>query len=178
MPKPQVAPLVGERISLRLLDELSLPLTLEWRNKVRIRSHLRTSRELSMEEHLLWYRSYAKRDTEFVFLVLQRERRDRAIGQVSIYDIDRAQGTAEFGRLMIGEDDVLQQGYGGEASAKAVEFAFGECGLQELRLEAYATNTRALSIYVALGFGIWDRHDDGLLQMRLRKCAEQRIQRE
>lgn len=168
MPKQSLAPIVGKAIALRLLEESDLPLTLRWRNKERVRSNLKTSRPLSLDEHRSWYHSYAQKEGDFLFVVLERDRMNRPVGQVSLYGIDRAAGTAEFGRLVIGEDDALGKGYAREACVLAIEFAFGSLGLGELELEVFAENSRAVAIYVSLGF-VFHVRQDNLLRMKLRK---------
>jgi RimJ/RimL family protein N-acetyltransferase len=139
-----------------------------WRNKERVRSQLKTSRPLSLAEHQDWYRAYAERGDDFLFVILERRRGDRPVGQVSLYAIDESRGMAEFGRLVIGEEDALGHGYGREASERVVGYAFNSLGLAELWLEVYPENSRALAIYHRLGFSLCNHHD-GLLRMRLRR---------
>src|SRR5208282_4845185 len=100
--KRQLAPLQAGRIRLRLLEEQDLPRTLAWRNQDHIRRWFFFSERLTPEQHAAWFVSYRQRDDDFVFII-EEAGDGRPIGQVALYHVDWLAGTAEFGRLMIGE---------------------------------------------------------------------------
>lgn len=166
MPKRQVAPIVAGPVTLRLLEERDLPMTLAWRNKDRVRSQLVTSRPIADDEHRAWYTRYAERDDDFVFII-EEGQQGRPVGQVSVYAIDWQAGTAEFGRLMIGENGALGRGFAHAATGAAVRLAFETFRLAELRLEVFDTNERAIAIYRGHGFVEAGRREK-LLLMYLR----------
>jgi RimJ/RimL family protein N-acetyltransferase len=151
MAKRRISPLSFVRVRLRLLCRDDLRTTLAWRNKERIRREFFTSRELTAEEHAAWFDQYESRDDDFVFVVEAADG-SRPIGQVSLYRLDEAAGEAEFGRLLIGDDAALGQGFGKEATAAMLSFGLASLGLRRIYLEVRPGNTRAIRLYERLGF--------------------------
>ena len=140
----------GPRTTLRLLAPADAPRTLAWRNKERVRTAFITSSVLSEEAHGRWFDAYVERDDEFVFIIEERDS-GRPVGQVSLYGIDWTAGTATFGRLLIGEDGSLGQGYASEATRLVLACAL-RLGLREIRLEVFTSNGRAIALYRKNGF--------------------------
>jgi len=154
------------QIRLRLLESKDLPTTLAWRNQDRVRMNLITSRTLTLEEHGSWFGSYASKDDDFVFLFSERQERSRPVGQVSLYCIDWSRKTAEFGRLMIGEERALHKGLATAAARAIVNLAFRRFRLEKLSLEVYESNKAAIAIYQKIGFGT-SSVTGGLVRMAL-----------
>jgi RimJ/RimL family protein N-acetyltransferase len=164
MTKRQILPLPGPRATLRLVTRVDLPRTLAWRNKNRVRAAFIHSSELSADEHGQWFDAYAERDDDFVFLIEERDS-GRPVGQVSLYGIDWTAGTATFGRLLIGEDDALGQGFASEATRLVLSYA-RRVGLREIRLEVFKGNGRAIGLYRRHGFEPRGAEGDLLLMKR------------
>jgi len=184
MGKRYIPPLQTGRICLRLLEEQDLPRTLAWRNQDHIRRWFFFSERLTPEQHAGWFARYNQRDDDFVFIIeelsgnfpssceneeVQANARpstqysvlstmpcdkSRPIGQVAIYNIDWASGTAEFGRLMIGENGAAGRGLARAATDAVVTLAFEQLGLQEIYLEVVPGNVRAIKVYEACGFEV------------------------
>lgn len=151
------------KIKLRALQRTDLPLTLEWRNKERVRRWFVDSRELVWEEHVRWFEAYEQREYDLTFVICDRDDGARPIGQIAIYNL--ADDTAEFGRLMIGEDDALGKGFAKQASELLIDIAKG-LGVKELRLNVFKGNLPAIAIYRKLGFVEVPEGDACLLHMR------------
>ena len=166
MAKKDISPIVGNRVRLRLLTESDLPVTRSWRNQDHIRKWFLTSKEINSEEHHAWFLNYKDRDDDFVFIIEEAET-CRAIGQISLYNIDWRCRQAEYGRLMIGETDVVGKGFAHEASVLLVDYAFKQFGLNEIILEVFASNTHAIAIYNKCGFKVVD-HYENILKMSKR----------
>jgi RimJ/RimL family protein N-acetyltransferase len=152
--KRAVAPLVGERVRLRLLDEPDLPLTLAWRNQDRVRHRFFHSQVLTPEQHCDWYARYCQRADDYVFVIEETQSLRAPIGQAALYRVDWEQGRAEFGRLMIGEPAALGQGFARAATALLVEHALTAWRLRAVYLEVYADNFAARAVYAACGFRV------------------------
>jgi diamine N-acetyltransferase len=159
--KRRLSPLEAGRIRLRLLEQQDLPRTLAWRNQDHIRRWFFFSERLTAEQHAAWFARYQQRDDDFVFII-EEAAGERPIGQVAIYNVDWAKGTAEFGRLMIGEADAAGRGLAREAAAAAVALAFEQLGLQEIYLEVLPGNVRAIKVYEACGFEVTSRTEKAL----------------
>jgi diamine N-acetyltransferase len=165
MTKRTFSPIVGNRVRLRPLSEPDLSLTRQWRNQDHIRRWFFNSNVISEEQHQAWFEQYLARDDDFVFII-QESASLRAAGQVALYHIDWSAQRAEFGRLMIGEPDVEGKGLASEATKLLVSFAMRTWGLNQIYLEVFANNARAIAIYAKCGFAITERRDN-ILMMNL-----------
>ena len=86
----------------------------------------------------------------------------RLIGDVGLLAIHRA-GRAELS-ILIGETSHWGRGYGRDAIATLLRFAFGELGLRRVSLITDADNARGIRCYERCGF----RHEGVLRAHRLR----------
>lgn len=163
MGKREIAPLVGERVRLRLLEAADLPITLAWRNQDHIRRWFIHSEVIGAEEHRRWYEGYLPRDDDFLFVIEEVRSGGRPVGQASLYNIDRERGRAEFGRLLIGEPTAAR-GLAREAVELLLDYAFSELTLREIVLQVYAANEAAIALYRSCGFRDAGEHD-GLRRM-------------
>lgn len=150
-PRHSLPPIETPRLLLRPLTRSDLPTTLAWRNKDRVRSGFFTSRCLTPEEHAAWFEKYTRRDDDQVFLISDLAT-SRPVGQVALYRMSGED--AEFGRLMIGEDDSLGHGIAQEASQAILDFGFNALGLKRIYLDVLSNNDRARKLYLRLGFRI------------------------
>ena len=152
MPKRELPPFEYGRVRLRLLREGDLPLTRGWRNQDHIRRWFFSSDVLSSEQHQNWFDQYRERDDDFTFIIEEVQTAYRPVGQVALYHVDWPARRAEFGRLMIGEADAAGKGLAFSAAQAALQIAFDSLALEEVYLEVYASNQRAIKIYEAVGF--------------------------
>ena len=166
MTKRFIRPFETGQIGLRLLASEDLPTTLAWRNQDRVRKHFISSRSLTPEEHRSWFESYASKDDDFVFLFSDAHELSRPVGQISLYRIDWARKTAEFGRLIVGEDQALHKGLARATTQLILNLAFDYFKLQSIILDVFESNDAAMAIYRAVGFTISSVRD-GLVRMEL-----------
>jgi RimJ/RimL family protein N-acetyltransferase len=170
VPKRSVPPIPGPRVRLRLVEPDDLPRTLAWRNQDQVRQWFVHSAVLTWEQHEGWYRKYLDRDDDSLFLIEETDRLHKPIGQVSLYKLDWRVGSAEFGRILIGEPDAHGAGYAHEATAVLLDFAFRDWGLREVYLEVFAHNARAIRVYEQCGFRPGPEAG-GLVPMRVTSAA-------
>jgi RimJ/RimL family protein N-acetyltransferase len=76
---------------------------------------------------------------------------DRLIGNVGLVDINNLERTCEIG-VFIGAKDLWGQGYGSEAMALLMRYAFDYLNIRNIWLRVYAFNERAIASYRKLGF--------------------------
>ena len=163
MGKRHVPPLETGRIRLRLLEEQDLSRTLAWRNQDHIRRWFFSSAPLAPQQHAHWFACYRNRDDDFVFIIEESGGQAlRPIGQAALYNIDWPQGTAEFGRLMIGEADAAGRGLAREATEAVIALALEQFGLREVHLDVLPNNVRAIGVYEACGFEVTGRTEKAL----------------
>lgn len=78
---------------------------------------------------------------------------ERGIGNVSLRDIDRENGSAELA-IVITERNLQGRGYGTDAVRCIVDFGFGELRLERIFLHVFDYNERARRSYEKAGFSI------------------------
>ena len=83
----------------------------------------------------------------------------RLIGTSALTDVTRPPGSALF-RLVIGAKDRWGRGYGTEATRLVVLEAFTTLGLDQIRLEVFRHNERALAAYRRVGFAVTGEHTE------------------
>ena len=97
---------------------------------------------------------HSERDDDFVFVIEETDVLRRPVGQVSLYRVDWPGGRAEYGRLMIGEEEARGLGLARRVTQILIDHAFGPMGLRELYLECLSDNDRALAVYADTGFKV------------------------
>lgn len=88
-------------------------------------------------------------------------RRDtgQLIGTAAITDVSTVRNTCLF-RIVIGEKDAWNQGFGTEATRLAAQQVFETLPVTRFRLEVFAHNPRALRAYERVGFRQYDRYQE------------------
>jgi RimJ/RimL family protein N-acetyltransferase len=144
--------LSGPGICLRLIKFEDLPTTLAWRNREDIRHNFINSDIISWEGHSKWWEGYRVKNNDFIFLILETERLSRSVGQVSLYNINLDHSEAEYGRLMIGDNEARGKGLARRATELLIAWAFNSLGIERIYLEVFKNNTIALNLYRQFGF--------------------------
>jgi diamine N-acetyltransferase len=166
--KREIPPIAGDHIILRLLERDDLPLTLLWRNQEEIRKWFVNTDVIQENKHLAWFEHYQELDNDFVFVILAKDLDNQPVGQVSLYNIDWKSGSAEYGRLMIGNAAARGKGYAKQATTLLLGLAFNELNLGEIFLEVKAENGPAIAVYESVGFALV-RSSSDLLRMSIRR---------
>ena len=144
--------LIGERVRLRALEREDINTLTRWMNDPEVRDNLLVFAPISTHAEERWLEGLLDRSDDYVFGVEALvEGKWRHVGNVGLHGIDRHHRRAEIG-IVIGEKDAWGMGYGSEAMALMMRFAFHELGLHRIELEVFETNLRALKTYRALGF--------------------------
>ncbi len=84
----------------------------------------------------------------------------RLLGTTAITDVTsrRGAGRSALFRIVIGEKDAWGRGYGTEATKLVMEESFDELDLDEVRLEVFRHNPRAIAAYRRVGFEVTGEH--------------------
>jgi len=159
-------PIIGERVLLRLLERRDLEATRSWRNQAQIRAQFFDDSIIAPEQHRSWFAAYGERDDDFVFIIHEHRELNRDIGQCGLYRIDWTRGTAEFGRLMIGDVAAAGRGLAREAVALLTGYGFNILELREIVLEVREDNAVARHIYEVCGFRERDARAGRVLMSR------------
>ena len=144
--------ILGDKVRIRAICEEDAPLIVRWRNCPSVRNNLYTQTELTVEQHLAWYRDKVLRGSCAQFIIVVNPG-DRPIGTVFLKEIDQHSHKAEYG-IFIGEEDARSKGYGTEACRLMVRFGFETLGLNRIYLTVFSDNLRGIGSYRKVGFQI------------------------
>jgi RimJ/RimL family protein N-acetyltransferase len=82
---------------------------------------------------------------------------DEPVGVISLMNISEANESAELS-VIVGHPDDRHQGYGTEAIALLLRYAFEELDLNRVGLSAFDFNGEAIAAYEKLGFAVEGRY--------------------
>jgi len=140
----------GKKITLRKIEYTDTDDIVRWRNKDFVRSNFIFQQLFTNEIHENWMKTRV--DTgEVVQFIISEIQTGKGVGSVYLRDIDRINQKAEYG-IFIGEEDALGKGFGSEAAALAIKYAFEQLGLHKVFLRVFADNLRAIKSYENAGF--------------------------
>lgn len=141
--------MTGERIMLSPLDPDDAELFCRWMNDPAILARLGRNADggVTAARQRAWM-SAPERAYDFAIV---RRSDGRAIGQCGLHGISWHNRKAELS-ILLGDEAVRGQGYGGEAVRLLEEYAFLQMGLNSLELCVFESNTRAIACYEKAGF--------------------------
>jgi RimJ/RimL family protein N-acetyltransferase len=143
--------IAGEHVILRAFEREDAERCYRWMNDPSVVRTLKSRYPIAFSNEMEWLdRAMNMSPTERHFAIERKD--DRAhIGNASIHDIDWVSRAAWFG-LFIGEPTAWNRGFGSDAIATLVRFAFDEMNLRKLRINVFDYNERAKHVLEARGF--------------------------
>lgn len=143
--------LAGKKVALRALRRADLELYRGWLENQDathfMESGARPYGDAQIEEI---YRSSTESHDTVVFVIEAADTK-KPVGVVGLYLIQWICRRAEF-RILIGEPDAFDRGYGTEATELIVGYAFDRLNLENVFLGVSAENKRAVRSYEKAGF--------------------------
>lgn len=133
---------------LRNIRDAELKLMLSWRNAPNVRKNMYTRHEISLDEHLLWWASVQKNDSQ-EYLIF--EQNGEPLGVVGFGDIDSRSMNASW--AFYASPDA-PKGTGSKMEFLALEYAFKHLGLHKLYCEVLAFNTPVIRLHEKYGFQV------------------------
>lgn len=93
----------------------------------------------------------------------------RLLGTTAVTDVTtrRGVGRSALFRIVIGEKDAWGRGYGTEATKLVMEESFDELDIDEVRLEVFKHNPRAIAAYRRVGFEPLGEHVEWVGRRRI-----------
>jgi len=110
-----------------------------------------TSIKPSEKDVLAWLKDYQHDYGDIMFFIDMPSA--FSVGQMALYHINPDKRTAEFGRIIRGENG-SPKGIMTLAAKRLLEWAFRELRLEQINLEVFSDNKPAVSLYQRLGFQI------------------------
>lgn len=142
--------LVGERVYLSPMCMADAETFTKWMNDFNVTDYTgRSSSLMTMEAENSWMNNVLN-SNEPLFSIIKLEN-DELIGNISLMKIDNIRRTATLG-IMIGEDKNRSKGYGTEAIKLLLDYGFNYLNLNNIMLEVFAFNERAIRAYQKAGF--------------------------
>ncbi len=142
---------VGSRIYLRPLTREDAAAVVPWVNDSEVTRTLAIGSaavDRQTEEVFIEKMNASGHDALFGIVV---QRTDQLVGSAGLHQIDFRHRRASFG-IMIGEKRAWGKGYGTEATALVVDYAFRQLHLNRVQLHVYEYNPRGIRVYEKVGF--------------------------
>lgn len=140
--------LKGERLYLSPMDTTEYKKYTEWMNTERVTIGLSNFTKIYTEE--LQKKAMEGFITEQkAFAIVKND--DTLIGNCGLFGFDNVARSCVLG-IFIGDTNQRGKGYGKEAMALLLDFAFNFLNMHSVRLEVFEYNKLALNSYLSLGF--------------------------
>lgn len=136
-------------VKLRIMTETDLSFVNMIRNREDTRAHLRDTREISLDETVMWFNEYKPK----WYIIEDKERADERVGYVRT-----SKDTGES--ICVGCDihpDMRRSGYAKSAYSILLDMLY-RSGYLVIWLEVFAENEKAYNLYRSLGFREVNRH--------------------
>jgi diamine N-acetyltransferase len=148
MEKPRF--LVGKRVYLRPLDRDDLILIRKWANDPELRRLTGEVKPMTPAGADAFFEKVNNQDDRIWFIVALKEG-DTPIGEAGLLRMFPAWRTTDLS-IIIGEADARGKGYGSEAIALLLDYAFGYLNFHRVAIGVVDFNTDALGFYEKAGF--------------------------
>ena len=141
----------ADDITLRPMSATDSEVYRRLRNREDNRNFFFDASEISAEQQRAWYERYLSDQASYMFSVYETNA-NAFIGGIGLYDIDRAAGTAEVGRILIDRQIAAGHGYGAQAIVALSRFALQQMNLRELTAYIYHTNLPSRKSFAKAGY--------------------------
>jgi len=145
----------GPRITLRPFQEADLPLRAEWMADGEI-SFLMTGRHADEDEQdaQAWWECH--QDNPYTAALAIDDEDGEYLGDIDLFMENPSRRT--YGLcIVIGDRSRWGRGYGSEALAALLRFAFDDLNASEMHINVFEFNTQAIRCYEKCGFYVADR---------------------
>lgn len=140
----------NKNVFLRPLEKNDIEKLREWRNDKKNSKFLRQIPYITEDAQKRWFENYLNNEDEICFAIEECEQLNRIVGSLSLYNF--CGDTAEFGKILIGDEEAHGKKVGYNATVAALKIAFEVIKLKRVVLEVYEDNVAAKTIYEQAGF--------------------------
>ena len=153
-----------KNVALKPISENELESLRTWRNEPKNTRFLRQIPYITPEMQKKWYESYLANADEMTFAIYETQELCRAVGSLSLYDFEGE--CAEFGKILIGDDEAHGKKIGLNATVAVLKIAFTYLSLSRVTLNVYKDNIPAVRVYEKAGFKVvCERETGGMAEL-------------
>lgn len=139
---------IGENLYLSPMNVEDAPIYVKWLNDKTVSENIGLDTKITtLEGEREWLR---KNQNEYNFAIVLKKN-DELIGNISFDEVDLIHRNACLG-IFIGDEKHRGKGYGKEAIKLLLEYGFNNLNLNNIMLNVYSFNKRAIKVYESLGF--------------------------
>jgi len=142
--------IIGEKCYLSPINIEDAGKYTEWLNDFEVAKYLLLYRQqitAAKEKEILTKMSERG---DYIFAIIDKKT-DGLIGNCGFHNINAVNRRAEFG-IFIGDKNCQNKGFGTEAGKLLLDFGFNILNLNNILLEVYSFNERAIKAYEKIGF--------------------------
>ena len=140
--------IVGTRLYLSPMNIEDAPIYVKWLNDKTVSENIGCDiNVMTLDSEKEWIR---KNQNNYNFAIILKDK-DQLIGNCGFADIDLIHRNATLG-IFIGDEDNRGKGYGKEAIKLLLEYGFNNLNLNNIMLNVYSFNKKAIKVYESLGF--------------------------
>ncbi len=142
--------LVGKKCYLSPINVEDADQYCIWLNDLEVSNNLLIfNQQLSLEREKMILQDMIKNNAQ-IFAIIDADC-DKLIGNCSIFRINEHNRKAEVG-IFIGDKNYWSKGYGSEAISLLIDYGFNILNLNNIMLEVFGYNKRAINSYKKVGF--------------------------
>jgi RimJ/RimL family protein N-acetyltransferase len=142
--------LIGDLVYLRPLEREDALTIQPWFNDPEISQFLLRRRPMTLRDEEQFLERIAHSDSDIALGIVRRDV-DQLIGCMGLHNFNHRNRNATFG-ISIGDKSAWGCGFGTEATALLMEYAFAALNLHRVTLQVFEYNERAIRTYEKLGF--------------------------
>ncbi len=121
-----------------------------WRNNPNVLHNFIDRRPIDAKTHTAWFENFVQTGRVAQFIIVRTDTM-QDVGSTFLRDIDRENGTCEYG-IFIGEDDARGKGVGLSACKACLLYAFETLKMERVFLRVFSDNIGAIKSYQNAGF--------------------------
>jgi len=153
--------LIGEKCYLSPISIEDAEQYVEWINDLEVTKNLlMSSQQITLEKEREILSDMSKNRSQ-VFGIIDKAT-DKLIGNCSLFRINNLNRKAEFG-IFIGDRKYWNKGFGTEATKLILDYGFNILNLNNIMLEVFSFNKRAIKSYEKVGFKMIGKRREAII---------------
>ena len=147
--------IIGNKVSLRAIEEGDLPQLRDWRNNEEFRKYFRETRELNLNDQKNWFDKFVVKNENTIMFGIVENSTKKLIGVCGLCYINWIHKNADLS-LYIGKNDLYidtkKDGYAWATLDTLFEYAFNRLNLHKIWTEIYEFDKAKNALLPSYGF--------------------------